>query len=193
MAYSYRSAFLAVVLAYVAYHLVRTDSDLVLAHSSRRPDFWAGKVCLVTGASSGVGEALSVALASSGAKVILAARDTERLETVRRRCVGPDGTAAETRVMTMDASQPEVALADFAARAVEQFGRLDVFFNNAGTTQLIGQTSRVYAVNNPGAPSGFVQQGWGMITRFTARPGVMLDFGAGCPCEGNIVPENSAD
>ena len=67
------------------------------------------------------------------------------------------------------------------------------FFNNAGTTQLIGQTSRVYNSNSAGAVSGAVQQGWGMVTRFTARPGVMLEFGAGCPCQGNIVPQNSAD
>ena len=132
---SYRTAFLAAVLAYIAYHLLRTDADLVLAHSSRRPDFWTGKVVLVTGASSGVGAALSVALASSGAKVILAARDHNRLHAVQKRCVGPDGTAAETRVMTMDASEPDEALNDFAARAVEQFGRLDAFFNNAGKSQ----------------------------------------------------------
>ena len=120
MGYSYRSAFLAVVLAYVAYHLVRTDSDLVLAHSSRRPDFWAGKVCLVTGASSGVGAALSVALASSGAKVILAARDTERLETVRRRCVGPDGAAAEAGEARSSRRLPSAARSTSRSRSAQR-------------------------------------------------------------------------
>ena len=66
---SYGSATLAVVVAYVFYHLLRTDGDLVLAHTRRRREFWAGKVVLVTGASSGVGAALSVALASNGAKL----------------------------------------------------------------------------------------------------------------------------
>lgn len=95
-----------------------------------------------------------------------------------------------TNLFTWDRFRPIVIEIRISANSQnnQQF-----FFNHAGTTQLLGQSSRVYANGNPGAVSGIVQQGWGMITRFSARPGVMLDFGAGCPCEGNIIPQNSAD
>ena len=66
-------------------------------------------------------------------------------------------------------------------------------FDNAGTTASIGLTSRVYSAGNAGAASGSVSQGVGLVTRFQARPGMMLEFGSGCPGEGNIVPQNSAD
>ncbi len=108
--------------------------------------------------------------------------------------VGPPGSVACTipfgTFFTWDRVRP--ILIEIRITGNSQ-GSQPFFFNNAGTTQLIGQTSRVYANNNPGATSGSVQQGWGLVTRFNARPGVMLDFGAGCPCEGNIIPENSAD
>lgn len=66
-------------------------------------------------------------------------------------------------------------------------------FNFAGTSTAVGRTSRVYAGANPGAATGAVSQGVGLITRLSARPGVMLDFGAGCPGEGNNIPQNSID
>jgi hypothetical protein len=71
-------------------------------------------------------------------------------------------------------------------------GNLPFLFNTQGTTFSIGTTSRVYAGGNANASSGAVSQGVGMITRFQARPGMMLDFGAGCPGEGNIIPQNEA-
>ena len=108
--------------------------------------------------------------------------------------VGPQGTPActspFTNRFTWDRFRP--ILIEIRITANSQNNQA-FFFNNAGTTQLIGQTSRVYANNNPGAVSGSVQQGWGLVTRFTARPGVMIEFGTGCPCEGNIIPQNSAD
>ena len=108
--------------------------------------------------------------------------------------VGPAGSVActvpFTNLFTWDRFRPILVEIRITGNSV---GNQTFFFNNAGTTQLIGQTSRVYANNNPGAVTGTVQQGWGMITRFSARPGVMIEFGAGCPCEGNIIPQNSAD
>ena len=46
----FRSALLAVAAAYVTYLLVRVDGDFMLAHARRKPEFWNGKVVLVTGA-----------------------------------------------------------------------------------------------------------------------------------------------
>lgn len=64
-------------------------------------------------------------------------------------------------------------------------------YNFNGTTSAIGSTSRLYAGTSQGgvgAVTGTVQQGWGMITRFTARPGVNVEFGTGCAGEGGFVP-----
>lgn len=61
-------------------------------------------------------------------------------------------------------------------------------YNFRGTTGSQNITSRVYAGGSALAPSGSVQNGFGMITRFTARPGVVLDVGTGCAGEGGFVP-----
>ncbi|MCB9878845.1 MAG: hypothetical protein H6835_14720 [Planctomycetes bacterium] len=60
--------------------------------------------------------------------------------------------------------------------------------NCQGVTTSLGVTSRVYASGSPGATTGTVGQGIGLITRFSARPGVNLPLGAGCMAEGAIVP-----
>lgn len=65
-------------------------------------------------------------------------------------------------------------------------------FNTQGSTFSIGTTSRVYAAGNALATSGTVAQGVGMVTRMQLRPGMMLEFGAGCPGQGNIIPQNEA-
>jgi len=69
---------------------------------------------------------------------------------------------------------------------------LPFLFNTQGTTFSVGTTSRVYAAGNALANSGQVQQGVGMVTRFQARPGMMMEFGQGCPGEGNFIPQNEA-
>lgn len=61
-------------------------------------------------------------------------------------------------------------------------------YNFRGSTTSTGVTSRVYAAGSPGVTQGTVLQGVGMMTRFTARPGAVLSFGAGCPGEGGFVP-----
>lgn len=63
-------------------------------------------------------------------------------------------------------------------------------YNFAGTTTSLGATTRVYQGGSPGATSGATQQGVGLITRFTAQQGVLLDFGTGCPGGGGFVPQN---
>ena len=64
-------------------------------------------------------------------------------------------------------------------------------YNFNGTTQGLGSTTRVFAGSSQGgagATTGTVQQGWGMITRIGARPGVNLEFGTGCAGEGGFTP-----
>lgn len=61
-------------------------------------------------------------------------------------------------------------------------------YNFRGTTTATGVTSRVYATGSVGASTGTVQAGVGMSTRFTFRPGAIVEFGDGCPGEANFVP-----
>jgi NAD(P)-dependent dehydrogenase (short-subunit alcohol dehydrogenase family) len=85
------------------------------------------KVAIVTGASSGVGEASALALAREGYAVVLAGRRKELLESVAKKA----GPGARTLVVPTDVSDPD-AIRNLFAWTKEAFGRLDVLFNNAG-------------------------------------------------------------
>ncbi len=85
----------------------------------------AGKTAVVTGASSGIGEASSRLLAQEGCNVVLAARREDRLESLADE-FGEGALAAPTDVRDPAAS------AALVARTVEHFGTLDVLVNNAG-------------------------------------------------------------
>jgi NAD(P)-dependent dehydrogenase (short-subunit alcohol dehydrogenase family) len=88
----------------------------------------AGKVALVTGASSGLGAGFAVAMAQAGADVVLAARRRAGLEAAGREVekLGHGALAVETDVTDPSACQAAVRA------AVEEFGHLDVLVNNAG-------------------------------------------------------------
>ena len=86
------------------------------------------RVAVVTGASSGIGEACAVAFAAKRAKVVLAARRAERLASLVDRIEGAGGEALAVATDVTD----EAAVDDLFARAVERFGTVDVLVNNAG-------------------------------------------------------------
>jgi NADP-dependent 3-hydroxy acid dehydrogenase YdfG len=88
----------------------------------------AGKVVAITGASSGIGEATALLLAARGAKVVLGARRTDRLEELIRRIAGAGGDAVcrQTDVTRRD------DLTALVSTAQQSYGRLDVLINNAG-------------------------------------------------------------
>ena len=92
----------------------------------------AGKVVVITGASSGLGEAMARHLASLGAKVVLGARRFERLEKLVAEIESKKGRAV---AVSTDVTKRQ-DLERLARTAVEQFGRLDVLVNNAGIMQL---------------------------------------------------------
>jgi NADP-dependent 3-hydroxy acid dehydrogenase YdfG len=87
-----------------------------------------GSVALITGASSGIGEATALHLAGLGAAVALVARRAERLEALASE-IGDDGGTA--LVVTADVTEQPRA-ADAVAQCVSELGRLDVLVNNAG-------------------------------------------------------------
>ncbi|MEO8897725.1 MAG: SDR family NAD(P)-dependent oxidoreductase [Candidatus Dormibacter sp.] len=91
-----------------------------------------GTVALVTGASSGIGEATAGALAQQGASVVLVARRRERLDALAARIGEAGGT---TLVLDADVAV-EAAARDAVARTVDELGRLDILINNAGVMLL---------------------------------------------------------
>lgn len=91
-----------------------------------------GKVVAITGASSGIGEATARLLADSGARVVLGARRTERLDAIAREIRDSGGAAASCRT---DVGQRE-DLVRLVGTAVDEFGRLDVLVSNAGISKI---------------------------------------------------------
>lgn len=90
------------------------------------------KVVLITGASSGIGEATARLLARKGARVVLGARRTDRLEKLAAE-IRAEGGTADYRTLDVASLSDMQAFADFALKA---HGRIDVILNNAGVMPL---------------------------------------------------------
>ena len=90
------------------------------------------KVVAITGASSGIGEAIALLLSKNGAKVVLGARRSEQLQTLVNRIESEGG---EATFAVTDVKHRE-DLKNLVNLAVEQYGKLDVFINNAGISLL---------------------------------------------------------
>ncbi len=90
------------------------------------------KTILITGASSGIGEGTARILGAAGAKLVLGARRTDRLDALAAKIRAGGGTA---EVRALDVTSRE-DMAAFAAFAQERFGRIDVLVNNAGVMPL---------------------------------------------------------
>lgn len=89
---------------------------------------WSGQVVFLTGASSGIGEGLGLALAKRGAVLGLVARRREMLDELADRCRKLGGTA---RVFAIDVTD-EAAVAEAADEMRSEFGRIDILIANAG-------------------------------------------------------------
>lgn len=95
------------------------------------------KVVWITGASSGIGEALAYEFNRKGALVILSARRTEELQRVRENCINSEETV---RILPLDLSETEV-IQEKVSQAISMFGAVDMLVNNGGISQ------RAYAVD----------------------------------------------
>ncbi|MBM2854671.1 MAG: short-chain dehydrogenase/reductase [Steroidobacteraceae bacterium] len=105
-------------------------------------DSFEGKVVVLTGASEGIGRAIALSLAAARARLVLAARNAERLASLSQECIS---RGAEVLCVPTDVSQRAdcTALID-AARA--RFGAIDVLLHNAGSTMW----SRLDELEDPG-------------------------------------------
>ncbi|WP_394748624.1 SDR family oxidoreductase [Spongiimicrobium salis] len=96
------------------------------------------KVVWITGASSGIGEALTYALSKRGCKLIISARNTAQLEEVKRRSFTPDAI----EIVPLDLAEHH-AMPQKVDAALKAFGAIDILVNNAGISQrsLIAETT----------------------------------------------------
>jgi NADP-dependent 3-hydroxy acid dehydrogenase YdfG len=115
------------------------------------------KVVLVTGASSGIGEAIARELAAAGAKVVLGARRLDRLEALAAEIEAAGGVARARRLDVTDLED----VRGFVAAAKDEFGRIDAIVNNAGlmplsplAAQKIDEWNRMIDVNIRGVLHG---------------------------------------
>jgi NADP-dependent 3-hydroxy acid dehydrogenase YdfG len=90
------------------------------------------KVILVTGASSGIGEGIARTLAASGARVLMGARRTDRLDAI---AADLRQTGAEVATQSLDVTD-RASMLTFAQTALSLWGRIDVLVNNAGVMPL---------------------------------------------------------
>jgi len=85
----------------------------------------------ITGASSGIGEALALELARAGAHLVLMSRNRDRLEQVRKACLEYTSVCL---VQPLDLSRPDT-MDEMVTRAMKQMGGIDILINNAGQSQ----------------------------------------------------------
>lgn len=107
----------------------RVSVDRRMAGALVKSDF-QGRVVWITGASSGIGEALAYEFCKRGASVIVSARRAGELERVRANCVDPE----RVKTLALDVADLDT-VPEKAEQAHTLFGQMDILVNNAGITQ----------------------------------------------------------
>jgi NAD(P)-dependent dehydrogenase (short-subunit alcohol dehydrogenase family) len=130
----------------------------------------SGRIVLVTGASSGIGEATAELLGAAGAQVLLAARRADRLETVRERITSCGGHATAYKVDLADLDAVDRLVED----VLTDYGRVDVVVSNAGKSirrSLADTTSRFQDVTRTNSVNylGPVRLLTGLLPQMRAR------------------------
>ncbi|RWN54153.1 SDR family oxidoreductase [Mesorhizobium sp.] len=135
---------------------------------SLNPNFSPNKVVLITGASSGIGAAIGRELGAAGAKVMLGARRTGRLDALAEEIRAKGGEAMTRRLDVTDRDD----VAAFADAARQAWGRVDVIVNNAGVMPLslmismkVDEWDRMADVNIKGVLHGIAA----VLPQMTAR------------------------
>lgn len=135
---------------------------------SLNPNLSLNKVVLITGASSGIGAAIGRELGAAGAKVMLGARRTDRLNALAEEIRAKGGEALTRRLDVTDRAD----VAAFADAARQAWGRVDVIVNNAGVMPLslmasmkVDEWDRMVDVNIKGVLYGIAA----VLPEMTAR------------------------
>jgi len=150
------------------------------------------RIALITGASRGIGRACALSIAASGARVVVAARQVDKLEEVANEIRSAGG---EAFVVAIDLASPDSIKEGFA-RTAKDFGRIDILVNNAGLTRdgLALRMKRddwdaVIQTNLSGSffciqqvLPGMVKERWGRIVNITSVVGE-----SGNPGQANYV------
>jgi NADP-dependent 3-hydroxy acid dehydrogenase YdfG len=151
-----------------------------------------GKVVLITGASSGIGEAAAKLLAERGARVVLGARRTGRLEALAESIAASGGSA---RVRSLDVTDLKDMQA-FVEFAKAEFGHVDVIVNNAGVMPLsplsslkVDEWNQMIDVNIRGVLHGIAAvlpgmeaQGYGQVINISSIGGLAVTPTAAVYC-----------
>lgn len=134
--------FLAVLYYIISLILwIILDSDIELAFKERFGNpikVLEGKVCWITGASSGIGRSLALELAKNNVKLVLSARRTEELNNVKEECLKESTNLKKEDVLVLP-----LDLLDFESHesklktVLDTFGNLDILVNNAGRSQRV--------------------------------------------------------
>ncbi len=146
-----------------------------------------GKTALVTGASQGIGEAVARRLAADGARVVLAARNEERLAAVAGAIAAAGG---EALAFTLDLADPAAAAARLGELPAE-WSEVDVVVNNAGITadnlfarMSLDEWQRVLTTNLTSAFTvtralvrGMIRRRWGRVIAVSSVVGLMGNAG----------------
>ncbi len=152
----------------------------------------ANRIAFITGASRGIGRACALALSAAGAKVVLAARQLDKLEEVGNEARTAGG---EAHVVSIDLASPD-SIKEAFSKASKDFGRIDILVNNAGLTRdgLAMRMKRddwdaVIQTNLSGSffciqqvMPGMVRERWGRIINITSVVGE-----SGNPGQANYV------
>jgi len=158
-----------------------------------------GKVCFITGASSGIGYVTGEVLAKKGAKVILTARREERLKELAEN-LSNEGYHAEYKVLDVTDSEAFKKAVD---DTVDKHGRIDVLFNNAGVMPLsfmdklkTGEWNMMVDVNIKGVLNGIAavmnhmkKQNSGHILNTSSVAGKKVFPGGGVYCATKYAVE----
>lgn len=95
---------------------------------------FSDQVVWLTGASSGIGEALAYEMVGKGAKLILSSRRRAELERVREGCLQRGANADDILILPLDVTD-EAAMPTVVSEAHQKWGRIDMLLNNAGISQ----------------------------------------------------------
>jgi NADP-dependent 3-hydroxy acid dehydrogenase YdfG len=151
-----------------------------------------GKVVVITGASSGIGEAAARLLAQRGAHVVLGARRVRQLESLAAS-IAASGGSARTRSLDVTSREDMQAFVDFAKTA---FGHIDVIVNNAGVMPLsplsslkVDEWNQMIDVNIRGVLHGIAAvlpvmeaQGFGQVINISSIGGLSVSPTAAVYC-----------